>query len=136
MRKRNHQKLYDAVVRLEEKGKLSPYSAFMVVALDQIIKSSKVTRGEREICWIFSNSEIRDAITNSWEKYEGKIKEFYDIVYTNSSYSYLITGDNDLEKRAMVIFRKVYPIYHRYDSCRRNNKRLYEKNMKKRLIQH
>ncbi len=129
MRKRNHQKLYDAVVKLEKEGKLSSSSAFMVVVLDQIIKYStyvvvddldpmygKVEDGD----WIFSNSDIREAITNeNWEKCEEKMDELFERLHNNyeTCGGVWLTEDNDLESRAAIIFLKAFRLYfHKFYS--------------------
>ena len=68
MRKRNHQALYDEVMKYVKNGQLHKFHAFMVIELDQLIKL-----GKKNDEWIFSNSEIKDAITTgNWKKYDKK----------------------------------------------------------------
>ncbi len=102
MRKRNHQALYDEVMKYVKNGQLHKFHAFMVIELDQLIKL-----GKKNDEWIFSNSEIKDAITTgNWKKYDKKsLAIIENIKYT---FKYAINRGNDLEVRAGRIFKIKY----------------------------
>lgn len=104
MRKRDHQALYDEVMKLLKNGQLCMFSAYMAVVLDQIIEL-----GQKDGEWIFSNSEIKDAITTgNWMKYNRKSRTITENVYYIRHRS--TSRFDDLEFRAEMNFVREYPV--------------------------